>query len=109
MELISVRLITPERHQLGKRPAVEIAKARCRERTTLAAGRLQQRTHVRCGLLQLVPSRRAVGAAGGARSAHGNRRLCSARSVGPGPVQRLSGRSAWTMLTPSLVSRRNRG
>jgi Transposase DDE domain len=30
MELIGVRLITPERHQLGKRPPVEIAKARIR-------------------------------------------------------------------------------
>jgi hypothetical protein len=30
MNLIGVRLITPERHQLGKRPAAEIAKARIR-------------------------------------------------------------------------------
>lgn len=30
MELIDVRLITPERHQLGKRPPVEVAKARIR-------------------------------------------------------------------------------
>jgi hypothetical protein len=30
MELIDVRLITPERHRPGKRPAGEIAKARIR-------------------------------------------------------------------------------
>jgi len=30
MELIGVRLVTPERHRLGKRPPVEIAKARIR-------------------------------------------------------------------------------
>ena len=30
MELVGVRLITPERHQLGKRPPAEIAKARIR-------------------------------------------------------------------------------
>src|SRR5271154_2714125 len=30
MELINVRLITPDRHQLGKRPPAEIAKARIR-------------------------------------------------------------------------------
>jgi hypothetical protein len=30
MDLIGVRLITPERHQLGKRPPAEIAKARIR-------------------------------------------------------------------------------
>jgi Transposase DDE domain len=30
MELIGVRLVTPERHQLGNRPPVEIAKARIR-------------------------------------------------------------------------------
>ncbi len=30
MELINVQLITPERHQLGKRPPAEIAKARIR-------------------------------------------------------------------------------
>ena len=30
MDLIGVRLITPERHQLGKRPPVEVAKARTR-------------------------------------------------------------------------------
>lgn len=30
MDLIGVKLITPERHQLGKRPPVEVAKARIR-------------------------------------------------------------------------------
>ena len=30
MELINVQLITPDRHQLGKRPPAEIAKARIR-------------------------------------------------------------------------------
>jgi hypothetical protein len=30
MELVGVKLVTPERHQLGKRPASEVAKARIR-------------------------------------------------------------------------------